>query len=217
MDRKNPYGEIVGVVGDVKEGALDQEPTPTVYYPHTHLVYTAMVFVVRTDRNALSLTEPARRVIQSLDATQPIAEPQTMEEIVAQTFSRQRFSAFLLSGFSLASLLLAAVGIYGVLAYSVTERTREIGVRVALGARPGQIVGMMVGSGARLVAAGTAAGIAGALALSGLLRGLLFGIGPRDAATYVAVPLLLIAVALASAYIPARRASRLEPMDALRD
>ncbi len=140
-----------------------------------------------------------------------------MQTIVAETFSRQRFSALLLSGFSLASLLLAGVGIYGLLAYSVTERTREIGVRVALGAQPAQIIRMIVGGGARLVATGTAVGIAGALALSGLLRGLLFGVGPRDVATYVAVPALLAVVALIAAYIPARRAARLQPIDALRE
>jgi ABC-type antimicrobial peptide transport system permease subunit len=140
-----------------------------------------------------------------------------MQTIVAATFSRQRFSALLLSGVSLASLLLAGVGIYGLLAYSVTERTREIGVRVALGAQPMQIIGMIVGGGVRLVATGATFGIAGALALSGLLKGLLFGVGSRDAVTYVAVPAILGVVALIAAYVPARRAARLEPIDALRE
>lgn len=139
-----------------------------------------------------------------------------MESIVDETFSRQRFSALLLSGFSISALLLAAIGIYGVLAYSVTERTREIGVRVALGAQPGQIMGMIMGKGARLVIGGTAVGIAGALALTGLLRRLLFGVEPRDIGTFLTVPAILIAVALAAAYLPARRAARLNAMDALR-
>jgi putative ABC transport system permease protein len=216
MDRQNPFGDIIGVVGDVKEGAVDKDPSPTVYYNHAHLVYTAMIFVVRTDGNPLAVAEPARRIIRGLDAEQPVAAVRTMETIVAETFSRQRFSALLLSGFSISALLLAAIGIYGVLAYSVTERTREIGVRVALGAQPGQIVGMVVGKGAKLVIAGTLAGVGGALALSGLLKNLLFGVSPRDAATFVTVPVMLIAVALAAAYVPARRASRLDPMDALR-
>ena len=190
--------------------------SPTVYYNHAHLIYTGMVFVVRTEGNPLAVTEAARRIIRGLDAEQPVAAVRTMESIVAETFSRQRFSALLLSGFSMSALLLAAIGIYGVLAYSVTERTREIGVRVALGAQPGQIVGMVVGKGAKLVIAGTVAGVGGALALTGLLKSLLFGVGPRDVATFVTVPLVLVAVALAAAYVPARRASRLDPMDALR-
>jgi putative ABC transport system permease protein len=181
------------------------------------MAYSGMVIVVKTAGTPAALTEPARRAIQALDAAQPIADVKTMQEVVEKTFARQRFSAILLSGFSLAALLLAAVGIYGVLAYSVTERTREIGVRVALGAQPGQIVAMVVGGGARLVAAGTAAGIAGALALSGLLKGMLFGVGPRDIATYVAVPAMLAAVALLASYVPARRAAKLEPMAALRE
>jgi putative ABC transport system permease protein len=217
MANENPFGEVVGVVGDVKEGSLDQEPSPTAYYVHAKLAYSGMVFVMRTDGNPLGLVDAARRAIQSMDATQPIAEVRTMEDVIAQTFSRQRFSAFLLSGFSVASLLLAAIGIYGVLAYSVTERTREIGVRTALGAQPGQIVAMVVGGGARLVAIGTVAGIAGALALSGLLKGLLFGVGPRDVATFVAVPVVLGVVAVVAAWLPARRAARLDPMAALRE
>jgi putative ABC transport system permease protein len=217
MARENPFGEIIGVVGDVKEGALDKAPEPTVYYPHAHIAYNGMVIVARTDGNPLALTGAARQAIQRLDALQPIADVKTMDSVIAETFSRQRFSAILLSGFSIAALLLSAIGIYGVLAYSVTERTREIGVRVALGAQPGQIVAMVVGGGARLVAAGTVAGIGGALALSGLLKGLLFGVGPRDLVTYLAVPAVLAAVALIAAYIPARRAARLEPMDALRE
>jgi putative ABC transport system permease protein len=217
MQRENPQAEIVGVVGDVKEDSLDQEPAPTAYYVHAKLSYNEMVIVARTAGNPLALVEPARGVIANLDSTQPIADVKTMDSVIAETFSRQRFSAFLLSGFSLASLLLAVVGIYGVLAYSVAERTREIGVRAALGATPGSIVGLVVGGGARLVAAGTVLGIGGALALSGLLKGLLFGIGPRDVETYVAVPLVLAAAAVVAAWLPARRAARLDPMEALRN
>jgi putative ABC transport system permease protein len=176
-----------------------------------------MTFVVRTAGDPLALAGPARRIIRGLDPVQPIADVRTMQTIVAETFSRQRFSALLLSGFSLASLLLAGIGIYGLLAYSVTERTREIGVRVALGAGPARIIVMIVSGGARLVAIGTAVGIAGAMVLSGLLKGLLFGVGPHDVATYVGVPALLGIVALIGAYVPARRAARLEPLVALRE
>jgi putative ABC transport system permease protein len=217
MDRVNPFGEIIGVAGDVKEDSVDKDPMPTVYYIYSHLPYTQMTFVVRTAGDRLSLAGPSRAIIRGLDPAQPIAEVRTMETIVAETFSRQRFSALLLSGFSIASLLLAAVGIYGVLAYSVTERRREIGVRMSLGAQPAQIVGMVVGRGARLVAAGLLVGLVGAWSLSALLRGLLFGISPRDTATFAVVPALLASVALMAAWLPARRAARVEPMEALRE
>ncbi len=216
MDTKNPYGEIIGVVGDVKEGSLDKEPMPTVYYIHSHLSYPSMILTVRSNGNPMSLAEPVRRIIRELDAAQPIAEIRSMQDILGQTFARQRFSALLLIGFSIAALLLAAVGIYGVLAYSVSERTREIGVRVALGAEPGRIAALILRDGARPVLAGIAIGIAGALGLSTVLKSLLFGVGPRDPITFVVVPVVLMGVALIAAYVPARRAARLDPMQALR-
>ena len=216
MDQKNPFGEIIGVVGNVKEGALDREPEPTVYYIHAHLVYTGMVFVVRAAADPLSLAGAIRRTIHDIDPALPVAQIRTMEAIVRETFARQTFSALLLGGFSLVSLVLAAVGIYGVLAYSVTERTREIGVRVALGADPGRILTLVLGSGMRVVLVGALLGTGGALALTGLLKSLLFGVKAHDPATFAAVPAVLIAVALAAAYLPARRASRLAPVEALK-
>jgi cell division protein FtsX len=216
MDDKNPFGEIIGVVGDVKEGALDREPTPTVYYIHAHLPYTSMVFVVRATVDPLSLTGAVRRAIHAIDPALPMAQVRTMEAVVRETFARQTFGALLLGGFSLVSLLLAAVGIYGVLAYSVKERTREIGVRVALGADPGRILALVLGSGMRVVLLGALVGTGGALALTGLLKSLLFGVKAHDPATFVTVPMVLIAVALAAAYLPARRASRLAPVEALK-
>jgi putative ABC transport system permease protein len=215
MNDKNPPGEIIGVVGDLKEGSLDKEPAPTAYYVHAHLPYTAMVFVMRAN-SPQALVEPARKAIQGIDPQQPIADVRPMEEILGDTIGRQRLSALLLGGFSLASLLLASVGIYGVLAYSVARRTREIGVRVALGAAPGRILRLVVGSGARLVMAGAAVGLAGALLLSGLMKGLLFGIGPRDPLSFIFAPAALVGVALLAAYLPARRAARISPVEALR-
>jgi putative ABC transport system permease protein len=139
-----------------------------------------------------------------------------MEDILGENFARQRFSAWLLSGFSIVALALAGVGIYGVLAYSVTARTRELGVRAALGADSGRIIALVLKTGVRPVIGGLIVGLAGALALTGLLRSLLFGIGPRDPVTFLVVPCLLGAVALLAALLPARRAARLDPMDALR-
>ena len=197
MGRENPYGEIIGVAGDVNDGALDKPARPTVYYIHAHLAYSGMVFVVRTGGNSMGLAEPARSIIRGLDSAQPVADMRPMEAIVGETYSRQRFSALLLSGFSLTSLVLAAIGIYGVLAYSVTER-------------------LIVGTGAGVVIAGTVVGVAGALAISRLLKGLLFGTGPPDTATFVVASLVLAPVAQMAAYVPARRAAHLEPMQALR-
>ncbi len=216
MDLNNPFGEIIGVVGNVKEGALDHEPEPTVYYPHAHLADPGMIFVVRTKVDPLSLASAARGVIQGIDPAQPVARMRTMESVVRETFARQTFSALLLGGFSLVSLVLAAVGIYGVQAYSVTERTREIGVRVALGADPERILVLVLGRGVRVVLVGALAGIGGALVLTGLLKSLLFGVKAYDPATFVAVPVVLILVATLAAWLPARRASRLAPVDALR-
>jgi putative ABC transport system permease protein len=215
MNDKNPMGEIVGVVGDLKEGALDKEPAPTAYYVHAHLPYTAMVFVVRGS-SPQTLIEPARKTILEQDAQQPIADARTMEDILRDTFARQRLSTLLVGGFSVASLVLASVGIYGLLAYSVASRTREIGVRVALGAAPRRILRLVFGRGARMVIIGSAVGLSGALLLSGLMKGLLFGVGPRDPWSFVLAPAVLIAVALLAAYVPARRAARISPVDALR-
>jgi ABC-type antimicrobial peptide transport system permease subunit len=215
MNDKNPMGEIVGVVGDLKEGALDKEPAPTAYYVHAHLPYTAMAFVLRGS-SPQTLIEPARKTILELDRQQPIADVRTMEDILRETFARQRLSTLLLGGFSVASLVLASVGIYGLLAYSVASRTREIGVRVALGAAPRRILGLVFGRGARMVIIGSAVGLGGALLLSGLMKGLLFGVGPRDPWSFVLAPAILIAVALLATYVPARRAARISPVDALR-
>lgn len=216
MEEKNPFGQIIGVVADVKDQTLDQPPTPTVYYPHAHLAYNRMVIVVRCNSNPLAFTEPIRRVIRSIDPAQPIADVRTMDEVIADTFSRQHFSTLLLAGFSGASLLLAAIGIYGILAYSVSERTREIGVRVAIGATPGRVMSLIIRAAALPVVAGVLIGISGALAVTGLLRGMLFNVSPRDPLTFAVVPAILAVVALVAAYVPARRAAYLDPMVALR-
>ncbi len=214
--QNNPFAEIIGVAADARELSLDRAPTPTVYYIHSHLSYPRMFFLVRTDSKPLALAEPARRVIQRLDAAEPLAAVRTMEDVMGENFARQRFSAWLLAGFAAVALILAGIGIYGVLAYSVTARTREFGVRAALGADSGRIIALVLKSGARPVAGGLAIGVAGAFGLAGLLKSLLFEISPHDPATFGVVPLLLAAIGLVASFLPARRAARLDPMEALR-
>lgn len=216
MEDKNPFGQIIGVVADVRDERLDQAPTPTVYYAHAHLAYNRMIIVVRSASSPAALTTAVRDVIRGLDPAQPIADVQPMTEVIANTYSRQRFSTLLLAGFSAASLLLAAIGVYGILTYSVSERTREFGVRIAVGATPSRVVSLVIRSAAAPVFAGLLAGMAGAFALTGLLQSLLFNVSPRDPLTFTAIPVILAIIALVSAYLPARRASRLDPMASLR-
>ena len=157
-----------------------------------------------------------RRQVQDIDPTLPLARVRTMEDVMAAAQSRPRFLALLLTLFAGAALLLAAVGLYGVMAYAVAQRTREFGVRLALGARPVQLLTSVLARAAVLTGAGLVAGLAGAAAVTRLLSGLLFGVRPSDPATYVAVSLLLAGVALLASYLAARRATRVEPLDALR-
>jgi putative ABC transport system permease protein len=215
MGQTNPFGEVVGVVGDVKEGTLAKDPEPTVYYNHAHLEYTGMTTVVRTQGDPLALAGPLCSVMRGLDATLPVADMNTMETILGETYARERFSAILLTGFSFSALLLAAIGIYGVMAYSVSERTREIGVRVAMGADTARIVTMVLGDAARFIAAGLLAGVAGALAASRFVSGLLFQTGERDPVAFTIAIAFLIAAASVAAHVPDRRAARLDPMQAL--
>jgi putative ABC transport system permease protein len=216
MEDQNPFGEIIGMVADTKEGSLDHQAEPTVYYIHSHLSYGQMVFLLRAENNPGSLAAPARRIIHDLDPQLPVADVKTMETVLRQTYARQQFSAVLFAGFSFAALLLAAIGIYGVLSYSVAQRTREIGVRMALGAQPSGITRLVVVNGAKLVAVGALAGLAAAMLLTGLMKSLLFGVSPRDPLSFLGAPALLVVVALLAAYIPARRAAHISPVEALR-
>jgi putative ABC transport system permease protein len=216
FDEPGVFGEIIGVAGDVHEESVERPSEPTSFYVHAHRPSGSGYFIVKTAGDPLVLAASARRVIHDLEPEQPVVEMAPMDSIVRETFARQRFTSVLLGGFSLVSLLLAAIGIYGVLAYSVAERTREFGVRIALGAAPAKILSHVLAGGARMVFAGTAAGIAGALALTRLLQTLLYEVGPRDTVTFVGVPVVLGLVGLIAAWIPARRASRLPAVEALR-
>ena len=216
MARTNPLGEIIGVVGDVKEGSMRQEPVPTVYYVYAHMSYGQMTLVVRTEGDPMAILALVRRVVHDLDPGLPVADARAMDAILGETYARERFSALLMAGFSILSLLVAAVGVYGVLACSVQERTREIGVRVAVGADGRRIVELVLGDTLRLVLPGLLAGLGGALSLSRLLSSLLFKTGAWDPASFAIAAGTLLVVALVAAASPAGRAARLDPTAALR-
>ena len=208
-------GEIVGVVSDIKQTALDESEKPTVYYTFSHLPIGFMTLVVRSAAPRQQLAAVSR-VVRQLDPDLPLADVATMEELIADSVSQPRFHSLLILIFASVALLLAAVGLYGVLAYSVAQRTREIGIRMALGAAHGDILRLVVGQGLGLVALGLLIGLGTALGLTRFLSSFLFGVTPTDPVTYAGVALLLAAVALAASYIPARRAMRVDPMVALR-
>ncbi len=216
MARNNPFGEIVGVVGDVKEGALSKQPVPTVYFLYEHMPYGQMTLLARTDGDPASILPSVRRIVRDLDPRLAVSEVRTMESILSDTYAKERFSALLMLSFSLSALTMAAIGLYGILAYLVTAKTPEIGLRMAVWADAGKIIRMVVGDAARFVIAGLLVGIALAFAVLRLVASQLFETSPADPLTFAAVPVILILVALAAAYFPARRAARLDPMKALR-
>ena len=208
--------EVVGVVGDVKPESLDGEDWPTVYNPYAQAPASTMVVVVRTGQEPRSLAAAVEREVHGLDAAQPVADVRTMEDVLAGVVAGPRFNAALLGIFAQIAFVLAAVGIYGVISYDVSQRTHEIGIRAALGAQPTAVLKLILGQGARLAACGIALGMAAAFALTRLMANLLYQVKPTDAWTFSAVPLLLGAVALLASYIPSRRAMALDPMAALR-
>ncbi|HEX8140365.1 MAG TPA: ABC transporter permease [Pyrinomonadaceae bacterium] len=216
MGEKPSPTVIVGVVGDVKHLSLDSEVKATVYWPHPELAYTGMTIVARTGGDPLSLASAAQREIQQIDPEQPVSDIRTMEQLLASSVGRVRFNTLLLGTFAGLALVLAAVGIYGVMSYSVTQRTREIGIRIALGARSSDVLKMIIGQGMRLALAGVALGLVASLLLTRLMKSLLYEVTATDPVTFTAVSLLLSAVALLACYLPARKATRVDPMEALR-
>jgi putative ABC transport system permease protein len=211
-----PMNEIVGVVGDVRYDKLDGETYPMVYWTHPQLTYSEMTFVVRTDGDPVSVAGAARGVIQSIDPQQPVADVRTMESWIGESVARARFGTLLLTVFSSLALALAAVGIYGVMAYTVAQRQQEIGIRMALGAQTSDVLQMIMRQGMGMTLVGVALGLAGGLALTRVITGLLFGVSATDPVTFAAVALLLTLVALVACLVPARRAMRVDPMTALR-
>ena len=212
-----PWATIVGIVGDVRAYGLDAPPRPEMYWPVAQIgVAPALAVVVRTAGDPRALLAPVRAAMAEHDPAQPIFGLQTVEELAAASLGQRRFTLTLMLVFGILALLLAAVGIYGVMAYAVSQRTREIGIRVALGARPGTVLGMVVGNGMTLVAAGAAIGTVGALIVTRAASSLLYGISSSDATTYVAITAVLALVALVATVLPARRAMKVDPMRALR-
>jgi predicted permease len=215
-----PWVTVVGVVGSVKRDSLSSAGEISVYMPTTHTAGfwfpTQMTLVVRTDARAGDLAPSIRSAVARIDATVPVGIPRLVATLVSDSAARTRFTVVLLATFAFVALALGAVGIYGVVAYAVSRRTREIGVRMALGARATDVLGMVLRAGGWLTAAGVALGTVIALAASRLLAGFLFGVTPNDPAVFIAVPALLAAVAVGACAIPARRAARVDPVVALR-
>jgi putative ABC transport system permease protein len=212
---------VVGVVDDVKQQNLaEKAPIPAVYQPLTQVSRSfflfQMAYVVRANGNLAALPGLMRSRFREVDPNQPIQLMAPMGELVSATTAQPRFYSRMLGSFSVIALLLASLGIYGVMAYSVAQRTREIGIRVALGAQRADIFRSVMLKSALLVFAGVAIGLAGAYGVTRVLQNLLFDVQPTDAATFAAVSVLLILVALAATYIPARRATSVDPMVALR-
>jgi putative ABC transport system permease protein len=213
-------GQIVGVVGDVHHFGLDTPPEPQVYVPFTRSVWGHMTLVVRSVGPPENLLPTLQRAVHAFDPDLTIAGANGQSNVgvmdAGAGLAPRRFDTALLGGFAGSALLLAVVGIYGLLAYSVAQRRREIGVRVALGASRGNVFRLVVGDGMRLVVAGVLLGVLGGFALTRLLASLLFGVAASDPATFLAVAGILVVVALLACYVPARRAATVDPITALR-
>jgi putative ABC transport system permease protein len=211
-----PTVEVVGVIGDVKYDTMAAEMGANVYLSHRQSGYPGYYVTLRTAGDPLAVTEAVRATVAALSSEVPVYDLMTMEQRIANSTSRTEFNTLLLLALALLAAVLAAVGLYGVVAYSVTQRTREIGIRIALGARTTDVLRLIVMQGMRLVLVGGLIGLAGALALTRVLRSLLFGVSPTDPLTFAVIPVLLTGVALLACWLPARRAARVDPMVALR-
>jgi putative ABC transport system permease protein len=216
MKNENVPSEIVGVVGDTKHLGLDTETEEMAYWPQPELVYPYMTLVIRTRDEATNIAPAARNVIRNLDPEQPVGEVSTMEGLLARSIAQSRFNAVLLAVFSLVALVMAAVGIYGVMSYSVQQRTHEIGLRMALGAQQSDVLRLVVKQGIILGLIGVVAGLIAAFGLTRLIVSLLFEVPATDTRTFAAVAGGLFLITLIACYIPARRATKVDPLVALR-
>jgi predicted permease len=213
---KNPWRTIVGIVSDVSQYALDQKPPMQIYLPHEQFSTSFNTIVVKTNNKPEEMTAAVRKAILAVDSEQAVFKVATLTELQSNSLLLRSFFMLLLIIFALLALVLAVVGIYGVMSYSVTQRTQEIGIRLALGARAGDVLSLILRNGMTLALAGVLLGLAGAFFLTRLLATLLFGVEPTDAATFASVSITLIVAAFVACYIPARRATKVDPLVSLR-
>jgi predicted permease len=211
-----PMRLVVGVVGDVRGEGLGAPAIPESYVPYAQLPFAPMSVLVRTEMDPYDLMPTLAKTVQSLDKDLPLLHVKTLDEYLGDSIADTRFESVLLGIFSALAFALTAIGVYGVVSYTVAQRMREMGIRIALGAERGEIVGMILRNGMRLVSLGVVPGLVAAFLLTRLIAGLLYGIGPYDPSTFFGVSVLLIAMALLASYLPARRAAKVDPMVALR-
>jgi predicted lysophospholipase L1 biosynthesis ABC-type transport system permease subunit len=211
-----PWLTVVGVVGRIKQDRLDADSRIALYYPHTQIPTRAMNVTLRSRTSVASLAASVRAELRALDPDLPLYGLRTMSERVDASLARRRFSMLLLSLFALLALALGTIGTYGVMAYQVGQGTRELGIRLALGATPSLLLGFVVREGMRLALAGVAVGLVAAAALTHVMQSLLFGTTATDPITFLCVPGLLLAAALVACYLPARRAAAVDPVASLR-
>jgi len=210
------WWEIVGVAANVRSMELREEPESELYFSASQTTWPGMSLVVRSSVEPASLGTAVRQIVNEVDKSVPVSNVQTMDHLVSQSITQPRFNLFLLGLFSAVAMLLSAAGIYGVTSYTVTQRTHELGIRLALGAQVGDVLKMILGQGMAVIGVGLVLGLVSAFGLVRLLRSLLFGVGENDPLTFVAITALLLVVALVACYIPARRATKVDPLEALR-
>jgi len=207
----------VGIVGDVRMRGLTRRISPMVYRPQAPAhTWNSATLVVRTHGSPMAFVESVRRVVHEIDPAQPLANVRTLDDVVDASVAERRLTLVLLGSFAAVALLLAAIGLYGVIAYVVTQRTREFGIRFALGARRRDVFQLVLRQGMKLVVIGLVLGVVGAFSLTHLLTNLLYEIKPNDPLAFIGVSTVLLTVALFASWLPARRAARVHPMEALR-
>jgi predicted permease len=213
---RGPWLEVIGIVGSARESSLDEEPQAAMYIPYVAAPAPSMVIVLRTAYNPVDLVGPVRAAIAAHDPSQPVAQFETLRDHVDRALGPSRFQALLLSGFAALALALAAVGIHGVISYSVRQRRQEIGIRIALGARAGDVLAMVWRRGMAPVAVGVVLGLGAAVSLSRLIESFLFGVDRLDPVSFGGFPLVLVVVAAAANFFPARAAAAIDPVETLR-